>query len=275
MSMVQSLASVRGTVKRIPAVRAWLHARLYEHFLSARGFTSYYGVYEGFEEARRHLPASREFDSREVIAGLMNERLYRIYPYDYPVVYWLREAFLGGVTSVYDIGGSVGVHFYAYRRILRYPERLRWLVCEVPAAAAMGRHLAGELGAEELEFVDRLDASEVGAQAWISAGALQYIEDGDLGRLLASCPQPPRFLILNKLPVYDGPAFVVAQNIGPGVYAPSWVYNRARFVAGIEAQGYELVDTWRVPEREFYLPGHPERSFGAFTGFCFGRAAAA
>jgi putative methyltransferase (TIGR04325 family) len=275
MSMALSLASVKGTVKRIPAVRGWLHARLYEHFLSPRGFTSYFGVYGSFEEARRHLPASQEFDSGEVIAGLMNERLHRLYPYDYPVVYWLREAFLGGATSVYDIGGSVGVHFHAYRRILRYPDGLRWLVCEVPAAAAQGRDLARRLGASGLEFVDRLDTSDVSAQVWISAGALQYIEEGDPGRLLAACPRPPPTHLRNKLPIQEDRDYVVAQNIGPGVYAPAWVYNRARFVGGIEACGYDLVDTWEVPERDFYLPGHPDKSFRAFTGFCFRRRAAA
>jgi putative methyltransferase (TIGR04325 family) len=273
MTMTLSMASVKGTVKRLPAVRGWVDARLYEHFLSPSGFTSFYGVYESFEDARRHLPASRAFDSTE-IAALMDERQHRLYPYDYPVVYWLREAFLAGATSVFDIGGSVGVHFHAYRRILPYPDGLRWLVCEVPASAAMGRELARRLGTQGLEFVDRLDASDVRAQVWISAGALHYIEDADPGRMLAACPQPPTHLLLNKLPLYEGPAFVVAQNIGPGAYSPTWVYNRARFVAGIEAQGYELVDTWRVPEREFYLPGHPDKSFGAFTGLYFRRSAA-
>jgi hypothetical protein len=26
-----------------------------------------------------------------------------------------------------------------------------------------------------------------------------------------------------------------------------------------------------VPERDFYLPGHPDKCFGAVTGFCFHR----
>lgn len=273
MSMVLSLASVKGTVKRIPAVRGWLHARHFERFLSSHGFASYFGVYDSFAEARRHLPASREFDSTEVIDGL-SERVHRLYPYDYPVVYWLREAFLAGATSVYDIGGSVGVHFHAYQRIVRYPDGLRWLVCEVPAAAAAGREIALRLGTTGLEFVDRLDTSSVSAQVWISAGALQYIEDGDVGRLLAACPRPPTHLLLNKLPIQEGREYVVAQNIGPGAYAPAWVYNRARFVGGIEARGYDLVDTWEVPEREFYLPGHPDKDFAAFTGFCFRRKGA-
>lgn len=274
MAMDLSLATVKGRVKRIPAVRDWLSARRFEHFLSPSGFASFYGVFGSFEEARQHLPASREFDS-EATASLMNERLHRLYPYDYPVLYWLREAFLEGATSVFDIGGSVGVHFHAYQRILRYPEGLRWLVSEVPTAAAAGRDLAHRLGVPNLSFVDRLDTSDVRAQVWISAGALQYIEDGDLGLLLDACPQPPTYLLLNKLPIHDGEDFVVAQNVGPGAYSPTYVYNRARFVASIEARGYALVDTWQVRERDFYLPGHPDKCFSAFTGLFFRRSSAA
>src|SRR6185503_4396776 len=139
----------------------------------------------------------------------------------------------------------------------------------------MGRAIALRLGTSGLDFVDRLDTSEVRAPVWISAGALQYIEACDLGHLLAACPRPPTHLLLNKLPIQEGREYVVAQNIGPGVYAPAWVYNRTRFVAGVEACGYDLVDTWEVPERDFYLPGHPDKSFRAFTGFCFQRRAAA
>jgi putative methyltransferase (TIGR04325 family) len=269
MSMGLSLATVKGRVKRIPAVRAWLHARFHERFLSARGFATYYGVYGSFGEARAQLPTSKEFDSHEVITGLMNERMHRVYPCDYPVLFWLREAFLGGATGVFDIGGSVGVHYYAYRRVLPYPEGLQWIVCEVPSAAAVGRAMAERLDVRELRFVDTLNTADIRLPVWISAGALQYIEDGDIERLLAECRQPPHWLLLNKLPVYDGDDFVVTQNIGPGIYAPAHVYNRARLVERIRTQGYELADSWEVPERAFYLPGHPDKCFPSFSGFCF------
>jgi putative methyltransferase (TIGR04325 family) len=261
-------------VKRIPAVRTHIQARLYRRFLSSEGFATYYGAYGSFAEARANLPASREFDSADVVADLMDTRLHRVYPYDYPVVHWLGQAFLGGATRVFDLGGSVGVHYHAYHRILPYPEGLQWEVCEVPAAAALGRQTAARLGARGLTFVDRLEPGAVRAHVWISAGALQYIEDAPLDRLLGASPAPPDHVILNKLPLYDGDDFVVTQNIGPGVYAPAYVYNRARFLEQVNGAGYELVDAWEVPERSFYLPGHPERCFPSFSGLYFRRSAA-
>jgi putative methyltransferase (TIGR04325 family) len=258
-------------VKRIPAVRTHIQARLYRRFLSAEGFATYYGAYGSFAEARANLPASREFDSADVVADLMDTRLHRVYPYDYPVVHWLGQAFLGGATRVFDLGGSVGVHYHAYHRILPYPDSLQWEVCEVPAAATVGRQTAERLGSRGLTFVDKLDPGAVRAQVWISAGALQYIEDARLDRLLDASPEPPEHVILNKLPLYDGDEFVVTQNIGPGIYAPAYVYNRARFLEQVKGEGYELVDGWEVPERSFYLPGHPERCFQSFSGLYFRR----
>jgi putative methyltransferase (TIGR04325 family) len=261
-------------VKRIPAVRTHIQARLYRRFLSTEGFATYYGAYGSFAEARANLPASREFDSADVVAELMDARMHHIHPYDYPVVHWLGQSFLRGATRVFDLGGSVGVHYHAYRRILPYPQGLRWEVCEVPAAAAVGREMAARLGATGLTFTERLVPEEVRADVWISAGAIQYIEDAPLDRLLGASAEPPGHVILNKLPLYEGDEFVVTQNIGPGVYAPAYVYNRARYVEQVQRQGYELVDSWEVPERTFYLPGHPERCFPSFSGLYFRRAAA-
>jgi putative methyltransferase (TIGR04325 family) len=261
-------------VKRIPAVRTHIHARLYRRFLSLEGFTTYFGVYGSFAEARANLPASREFDTTSVVADLMDARLHRIHAYDYPVIHWLGQAFQQGATTVFDLGGSVGLHYHAYHRILPYPQGLQWQVCEVPAAVSAGRELAGRLGSPGLSFVEKLDPASVRAEVWISAGALQYIDGVGLDQLLAACPEPPRHIILNKLPLYDGDEFVVTQNIGPGVYAPARVYNRGRFLEQVDSQGYELVDSWPVPERSFYLPGHPERCFRHFSGLCFRRRTA-
>jgi len=67
--------------------------------------------------------------------------------------------------------------------------------------------------------------------------------------------------------VYDGPSFVTLQNIGT-VYCPYRVFSRREFVSSLEALDYELVDSWQKP-RAFRVPGHPDKSFGAFSGFYF------
>ena len=78
-------------------------------------------------------------------------------------------------------------------------------------------------------------------------------------------------MIINKLPLYDGPAFVTLQNIGDGAFAPFHVYQRRRFIAEVEAAGYRLVEAWQTPERELQLFDAPPGSSGAFSGLYFAR----
>jgi putative methyltransferase (TIGR04325 family) len=260
---------IRNRMKALPLVRDQLQRRYLAEFLSPEGFALYYGVFASFEEARRFLPPSPEFDQLDTATSYEQQRMHRVFCYDYPVMHWLGEAFRAGARSVYDLGGSIGVHYFAYRRYLAYPAGLTWEICETPSVVRAGREIARREGAPGLRFTDALEPSQVKADVWTSAGALQYIERGDLGALLAACPNPPKYVIVNKVPLYVGDDFVSTQNVGPRMFAPVHVYNRPRFIAGVEAAGYRLVDAWDVPEREFRLPGHPERSFPRFSGVCF------
>jgi putative methyltransferase (TIGR04325 family) len=259
-------------VRRLPAVRAWRRRRALDRFRSEAGFAMHYGLFPTFEAARRWLPPSRQFDDPSLAAEYVDVRTRRVFAYDYPVMFHLREIFDGGVSTVLDIGGSVGVHFYAYQPYLDYPTGLRWQVIEVPAMARLGKELAERSGASQLSFVDVLDVSNVRADVWLSAGALQYLEDGRPSTLLAATAHPPRHLLLNKVPVYSGADFVTTQNIGNGCFTPHHVWNRQAFIGQIEVAGYELVDAWETPERAFDLFDSPERSFRAHSGFYFRRA---
>ena len=121
-------AGLRERIKTLPLVRDWRRRRAVAHFLSREGFASCYGVFADFGEARRFLPPNKEFDDEALARMYVDQRLDRIFGYDYPVIHWMGEAFRNGSTRVFDIGGSVGVHFYAYRRYLGYPSSLAWEV---------------------------------------------------------------------------------------------------------------------------------------------------
>jgi putative methyltransferase (TIGR04325 family) len=70
------------------------------------------------------------------------ERTKVIYPADYPVMFWL-EKFIGeGCRKFFDLGGHIGVSYYAYQLHIGYPQDLRWTVCDVPAVVAKGRELS-------------------------------------------------------------------------------------------------------------------------------------
>ena len=240
-------------------------------FHSLQGLGAYWGVYGSFAEARAALPENPGFDLPALASEYINVRTKRVYEYDRPVMRWLEKAFGSGASAVLDIGGSVGAHYYAYRKYLRMPGALCWEIVEVPAIAAIGRDLALQHQATALSFTTNLSEAVLARShdVWIAAEALQYVEDGHLANLLDKSSTRPTHVLLNKIPLYRGEDFVTTQNLGEGSYAPLYVYNKRRFIRSIEERGYTLKDCWDVNERWMYIPGHPKRSFKRLTGLYF------
>jgi len=266
-SAVQVVRDIlEGPITR-PALMRWRRRK----FLSRDGFGSYFGLFDSFAAARQWLPPNPEFNLDALAQEYIDIRTRQVFAYDYPVMWWLNGAFAGGAEGILDIGGSVGVHYHAYRAYIDMPSALTWRIAEVPAMVTIGRKLAAERGTTALNFTEDLQEglASPGTDIWIAAGALQYMEDGRPAELLKRSADMPRHLLLNKMPLFEGDDFVTTQNIGEGCFSPLHVFNRERFIRDIEALGYTLRDHWPVHERSMYLPGHPERSFPSFTGLYF------
>jgi putative methyltransferase (TIGR04325 family) len=239
-------------------------------FLSEHGAGFHYGKFSNFEAARAWLPPSAEFDSESLSDEYINVRTQRVYPNDYPVMYWLREAFASGAASIWDLGGSVGIHYYAYGRYMPFPPGLQWDVHELAVVARLGRALASSNRVPNLRFHDgAVDPATIRADVWISAGVIEFLEDLDITELLQSVAKKPAHVLLNKVPLYDGPDFVSTHNLGKGSFAPHRVFSRERLVARIQSAGYKLTDAWQVPDRLFTIPGQPEHSFDHYSGLYF------
>jgi putative methyltransferase (TIGR04325 family) len=243
----------------------WQHRQ----FLSKKGHGAYFGVFENFAAARASLPPNPEFDQAALAAEYVDIRTRKVFEYDYPMIVWLDHAFRDGASKVLDIGGSVGVHYYAYQKYLQMPAGLSWRVVEVPSMAKLGREMAQKTRGGALTFSEDLVPALSGSDIWIAAGSLQYFESARPGDLLKQCARRPRHILLNKIPLYAGEDFVTTQNIDQGSFTPLHVYNRRRYIREIEAMGYALEDQWPVHERSLYLPGHPEKSFPCFSGLYF------
>jgi putative methyltransferase (TIGR04325 family) len=257
---------LEGPVTR-PALVRWRR----QQFLAKNGLGFYFGLFDSFAAARASLPPGPEFNNDALASEYVEVRTRQVFAYDYPVMWWLDRAFRHGARSVLDIGGSVGVHYYAYQLYIDMPPGVTWRVVEVPAIVAIGRKHAADREAANPFFTEDLGEALAGdgADVWISAGALQYMEDARPGDLLKRSNEIPTHLLLNKLPLYEGKDFVTTQNIGEGCFAPMHVFNRDRLIRDVEALGYTLRDRWPVHERSLYLPGYPERSFPSFTGLYF------
>jgi putative methyltransferase (TIGR04325 family) len=251
-------------IKQLTSVRKLREERYERVFATGAGFGHCRGVFRDFAEALRSAPCSARigFDHQE-FAGEFGGRFEQIFPHDYPMLFWLERC-LRQKCEVFDLGGHTGSQFHAWRSYIDYPEGLRWTVCEVPAVVLRGRALAQERGYQQLKFTERPGDAD-GSDVLLSAGALQYVESPSLPVLLAQMNRKPMHLLLNKLPLYDGPGYVTLQNGGP-VFIAQHVFNRAELISELNEVGYQLIDSWDVPGFSTQIPFWPERSVSHFSG---------
>ncbi|NID14518.1 methyltransferase, TIGR04325 family [Luteibacter yeojuensis] len=259
---------------RLPLVRSLLEARYRKAFFAHHALTHhlYRGVYRTFDEAQASIPPANAtgYDNTES-AGLYRDRTHRIFINDYPMIYWLGRWFGEGARSVFDLGGHIGIAYYAYQKLLNYPQGLRWTVMDVPAVNEAGERWAKEhdpLG--RLHFADDI-AGAAGADVLFAAGSLQYLRYS-LADALAAMEPKPRFLLLNSVPVHMRESYFTVQNIGTAC-CPYRVTAEREFLGGLASLGYELRDRWENQQRSCIVPFHPELSLDRYFGFAFQRDA--
>lgn len=268
MSLRANALSLAQRVISQPPVRD-LRERLYRRRFARTSQWKglHYGLYRSFAEARADAPA----DGKPVGYVLDDEwfanRATAIASHDYPVLFHLAPI-MPAMRVMFDYGGHFGVHYIAYKQYLTYPAQLRWIVSEQPDVVAKGEELRRQQGLNQLSFVTDFAASD-GADALLSAGCIQFIEQPFVEQL-AALAQPPRHVFLNKVSIVDRETRVTLQNTGWS-FTPCWLFNRDEMVAGMRALGYELRDAWRCLERSLTVPFHPEYTIPHFSGFYFAR----
>jgi putative methyltransferase (TIGR04325 family) len=249
---------------RSPLVKSLLR-RAYDHYFAAASgeVRLFRGIYPDFAAAARAAIAAGTpvgFDNPESAFRVAEERR-RIFDCDYPMLFWLGRR-LPDVRRIFDLGGNVGISYYAWRRYLSYPEELDWLVCDVPAVVAAGEQILRDEGVPGLRFTT--DYAELGAaDLLIAAGALQFIDDPFTP--LERAQALPRHVLLNKTPLYEREDAVTLQGMGTAV-CPYHLFNRAGFHARFERLGYRLVDEWTTPALGARIPFHSEYDVPAFSG---------
>lgn len=253
---------------QIPRVRAALNRRYKREFDVASGQVRiFHGIYPDFSAALRDIPAGRlEGHDSEAAAQRLADARLRIFPSDYPIMFWLQKL-LPACQLLFDLGGGVGISYFGYRKFLNYPADMTWLVNELPAAVALGARIAREEAGDGLRFTTSLEMLP-SADILLAAGSLQLIENPF--ELLRSVASLPSHVLINKVPLGNMPAAVTLHNMGPALCAYH-LFNRAQFVAGFHALGYELVDEWAVPDLSARIPYFPEYSLRSYTGFYWRR----
>jgi putative methyltransferase (TIGR04325 family) len=253
---------------RVPRVRVLLNRRYKREFDVASGRVRiFHGIYADFAAARVDIPVGRlQGHDSEVAALRLADARLRVYPFDYPIMFWL-EKLLPNCRLLFDLGGGVGISYFGYRKFLNYRADMRWLVNELPAPAALGRRIARQEDAEALAFTTSLEELP-SADVLLAAGSLQLIENPF--EHLRSVARLPEHILINKVPLGTMPSAVTLHNMGPAL-CPYHLFNRAHFMASLEALGYELVDEWATPDLSARIPYFSDYSIRAYTGFYWRR----
>jgi putative methyltransferase (TIGR04325 family) len=206
------------------------------------------GVFDTYAKSAAAAPRSLPLGyDNEKSAAMYRARLDRLYPGDYPMVLWLGKAFAAGARRVFDLGGHVGVGYYAYRRYLDYPAELRWQIHDVPAVIASGRELAEERDSwHQLEFSESFDEA-ANADVLFTSGCLQYLEQ-TLAERVSTLKRRPEWLLVNLLPLHATLDYWTVQSIG-SAFCPYHIQKRAHFFDALQKLGYQSLDVWENAEK--------------------------
>lgn len=253
--------------EKLPPLRAWHRFEYEQHFAretpKARMFA---GVYDSFEAAENAIAAgTRRGHDHPEVADRHTSEINRIWPSDYPVIYWL-SVLLKANGTVFDLGGNVGISFFSFKKYLTYPDGLTWRICEVAATVRRGRELAEQKNAQGLYFTTEVEEAS-GADVLLASGSIQFLEV-PLWSSLSRLPLKPLHILINRTPLNNGPSFATLHNFGPAscVYR---IYDRSAFVAAFNALGYSLIDSWETPEFSCVIPFHPDHTIKAYSGMYF------
>lgn len=253
-----------------PGIRAWSASRYERRFAANTSENLFRGVFRSFEQAAASAPASRPigYDHPEP-AAMYRQRMKELYPTDYPVLFWLSQYLQGGARNLFELGGHVGVSYYSYQKVLRYPAELRWTVHDVPTVMERGRALASNVDSlGKLLFAPDF-AQAAGADVFLAMGVLQYLPQ-TLAERLRSLSRLPPVLLLNLTPLHPQASYFTLQSIGTA-FCPYRIDREDEFVASLQRLGYRLRDAWVNPDKSCRIPFHADRSLSYYRGYCLER----
>lgn len=235
-------------------------------FEAGRKGGAFRGVFTSYEACAASAPADQPSGYDLENAALMyTERTRQVYPSDYPMLFWMGRLFGQGARRVFDVGGHIGIGYYAYQRYLDFPADLAWRVCDVPAVTEQGRKWAVTHDpAKRLSFTTDVREAE-GADILMASGSLQYVPY-EFHEQLAALKARPRTLLINLLPVHPTREYFTLQSIVVSFCAYR-IFSREKLLANLAALGYVLKDEWENAEKRCGIAFEPALSLDRYYGF--------
>jgi putative methyltransferase (TIGR04325 family) len=232
-------------------------------FLGNRQENLFLGSFETFMDAATVARHATDRDSDPV--ALLD--IPQVNFSDYPIVFWLGRALNEGMRSVFELGGQVGIKYYAFRRMLGYPEDLRWTVCENAEMVKQGRTLAEQREvAGQLDFTTELQAAS-GHDVLYASGSLPYLP-ARISEIIAALPSKPKRIILNTTAVHPDRTLYTLHSTGSAV-APCRIQHHDELLEELTAAGYQRRDGWRNEGRLIQVPFVDGGEKPYYAGYCF------
>lgn len=266
MGLFGQLHIAVDALRRVPILRQiarWAYAK---SFARARSVHIFHGHYSSYAEAQAAIPPSRHTGYDNADSASLYANSMQVDSYDYPALFWLNEAVNEGTRHIIDLGGSVGIKFYAFSKLIRFPDDLRWTVVDVPSVVAAARTLAAKRGgAVGLSFSETLPPFTSTIDLLYLSGTLQYLPDS-LSTLLDGCHPKPLRILINTTPLHSSRSFFTLNNIGTAI-CPYRVQSRQSFLREIEKHGYVVRDSWSNVAKKMAIPFENGWDVENYSGF--------
>ena len=237
-------------------------------FVQNKSENLFLGSFESMAAAEAAAPPNLPvgYDNADAATTLYSPQ---VFAWDYPAIHWLADAFLNGMRSLFDLGGHVGIKYYAFKRVIGYPERLRWTVCDVPSVAKAGEALAQSRDVSaELAFCSDWRLAS-GNDVLFLSGSLQYLPS-TMKEILQALETPPRRIILNTTAVHADRTLYTLNSIGVGV-CPYRIQHHEEVLNEIRGFGYRRRDMWRNDGKPIAIPFVEGGDAAYYFGCCFDR----
>jgi putative methyltransferase (TIGR04325 family) len=252
----------------LPGVQALRQSRYESLFRANVSRNLFRGVYSSDEAAKLSAPPDRAvgYDNPESAAMYFGHMAPD--SFDYPAIYWLDKSLLSGYRSIFDVGGHIGIKYYAFKPFLSQAEQLKWRVCDVPAVVQRGRAAAAKRDAEgRLSFTSEY-GEVAGCDVLFASGVVQYLPMSIL-EWLGPIVEKPRRMIFNTTAIHPSLDFFTLNSIGTA-YCPYRVTSEANFMSQMSQLGYTLKDRWTTPGKgALELPIEVGHDVWAYSGFVF------
>ncbi len=226
----------------------------------------YWGVFDNFEEAMQAGPPLEKLGYNVA----KSEKWYRNWidevQYDeYPMLFWFEKVLRDSPHRILEIGGHVGIAYYSYETVIKYPDKMEWVILDVPSVVEEGRSLALEKGKNNLFFItDMADAGKK-IDVLMASGSLQYVPGELLPGRVHAMEHKPTHIIIHKTPIHESTGYVTLQNIGTA-WCCYRIHSYKELIEPFLQMGYEIVYKWKQ-DRWVKIPGHPELTVNGFSGY--------